>query len=143
MQNKLGSMLRAETYTYNALNRLTGLGVRRVDIQSASSAPVPLQGYAYTLNKNGHRSQIAELSGRTFHNTFDALHRLTSDTYDANGNTTSSQGVANSGSPSLLSPTSIRSITNLLLLRLSGQRSPSPESTSASLLIQISTQGRA
>ena len=157
-QNKLGSMLRAETYSYNALNRLTGLGISR----SAGVSPTSLQGYSYTLNKNGHRSQISELSGRVITNTFDKLHRLTaegisqsgpgilpgalthptgtlsysydavgnrqsrttsgpiaqlilnqsqaftandrltSDTYDANGNTTSSQGVANSASPSSL-----------------------------------------
>jgi YD repeat-containing protein len=66
-------------YTYNALNRLTGLGIRRVDILSTSSSPVSLQGYSYTLNKNGHRTHISELSGRSISNTFDALHRLTAE----------------------------------------------------------------
>ena len=66
-------------YTYNTVNRLTDLGVRKVDLQSTSSAPVPLQGYSYQLNKNGHRTGISELSGRTVAHTFDKLHRLTAE----------------------------------------------------------------
>jgi RHS repeat-associated protein len=38
-----------------------------------------LQSYAYQLNKNGHRTQITELSGRVITNTFDKLHRLTAE----------------------------------------------------------------
>ncbi len=72
-------------YTYNALNRLTDLAIKRVDILSTSSSPVPLQGYAYTLNKNGHRTTISELSGRTITNTFDALHRLTAESITRSG----------------------------------------------------------
>ena len=80
-QNKLGSMLRAETYSYNSLNLLTGLGVSR----SAGLSPTSLQGYSYTLNKNGHRSQISELSGRVITNTFDKLHRLTAEAISQSG----------------------------------------------------------
>ncbi|MEO7100839.1 MAG: tandem-95 repeat protein [Luteolibacter sp.] len=71
-------------YTYNALNRLTAL-----DVSSVSSSTIPnprsLQGYAYTLNKNGHRTQISELSGRTVTNTFDKLLRLTSESISQGG----------------------------------------------------------
>jgi RHS repeat-associated protein len=63
-------------YTYNPQNRLTALNVSSIS-SSPISNPQSLQGYAYTLNKNGHRTQITELSGRVITNTFDKLHRLT------------------------------------------------------------------
>ena len=65
-------------YSYNSLNRLTNLNISSIS-QSPISNPQSLQGYAYTLNKNGHRTQITELSGRTITNTFDKLHRLTAE----------------------------------------------------------------
>ncbi|MEO6475135.1 MAG: Ig-like domain-containing protein [Luteolibacter sp.] len=65
-------------YTYNALNRLTALSVSSVP-PSAIPNPRALQGYSYQLNKNGHRTQISELSGRAVTHTFDALNRLTAE----------------------------------------------------------------
>ena len=73
-------------YTYSAVNRLLNLGVTR----SAGVPPTPLHTYAYTLNKNGHRTLITELSGRTIANGYDALLRLTSETIS--GATTSPNG---------------------------------------------------
>ena len=67
-------------YTYNAVNRLTALAVSSSNPQSSISNPQSLHTYAYTLNKNGHRTLITELSGRTIANGYDALLRLTSET---------------------------------------------------------------
>ncbi len=66
-------------YAYNTLNRLTGLAVERQPGGSGAIA-TPLQGYGYTLNLAGQRTHIAELGGRTIAHTYDALHRLTSET---------------------------------------------------------------
>jgi RHS repeat-associated protein len=69
-------------YSYNFLNRLTALNISSINNQQSSIGnhqSIPLQGYAYQLNKNGHRTQITELSGRTITNTFDKLHRLTAE----------------------------------------------------------------
>ena len=66
-------------YAYNTLNRLTGLAVDRQPGGSGAIA-TPLHGYGYTLNLAGQRTHIAELGGRTIAHTYDALHRLTSET---------------------------------------------------------------
>jgi RHS repeat-associated protein len=66
-------------YAYNTLNRLTSLAVDRQPGGSGAIA-TPLHGYGYTLNLAGQRTHIAELGGRTIAHTYDALHRLTSET---------------------------------------------------------------
>jgi YD repeat-containing protein len=66
-------------YAYNTLNRLTGLAVDRQPGGSGAIA-TPLHGYGYTLNLAGQRTHIVELGGRTIAHTYDALHRLTSET---------------------------------------------------------------
>ena len=105
-------------YIYNALNRLTDLAIRSRDLTVPSSSYIPLQGHSYQLNKNGHRTQISELSGRSISNTFDALHRLTAEsifpsqpptlnsqlsyTYDSVGNRASRTTTRNAALTSLL-----------------------------------------
>ncbi|WP_346188841.1 tandem-95 repeat protein [Rubritalea halochordaticola] len=57
-------------YFYNSLNRLTGLDVAKNGVAAVQ------QGYAYTLNKAGHRTKIEEASGRVIDHVFDKLYRL-------------------------------------------------------------------
>ncbi len=57
----------AHAYTYDSRNRLTNLAVGT------------LASYAYTLDAAGHRTSVAELSGRTVNYTYDTLYRLTSE----------------------------------------------------------------
>ena len=79
------------TYSYNALNRLTGI--------SAGQGATALASYAYTLGAAGNRLSVTELNGRAANYTYDALYRLTGEnitgdatsgavsyTYDAVGN---------------------------------------------------------
>jgi len=56
-------------YTYNPLNRLTGLTVARAGTTQAS--------YTYTHDRTGRRLSATELDGRTVNYTYDALYRLT------------------------------------------------------------------
>jgi RHS repeat-associated protein len=86
-------------YTYNPQNRLTALNISSINNQQSSIGnhqSIPLQSYAYQLNKNGHRTQITELSGRTITNTFDKLHRLTAESISR------SVGVSPTSSPEAL-----------------------------------------
>ncbi|MEO5916835.1 MAG: Ig-like domain-containing protein, partial [Luteolibacter sp.] len=71
-------------YTYNALNRLTHLAVSSSSNQP-STLNSQLSSYSYALNKNGHRTTISELGGRTITNTFDQLYRLTQESITQSG----------------------------------------------------------
>ena len=155
-------------YTYNAANRLTNLSVVRYDGQTSNTNT--LQSYSYNLDKNGMRTRITELSGRTINHVYDKLLRLTqenitggyagdpngtlsytydavsnrtsrvgsgaittllpnqtqnytandhltSDTYDANGNTVSSQGSLGVSPASSQTVTDIYSFDNRLIRR--------------------------
>ncbi|MGJ8677448.1 MAG: PKD domain-containing protein, partial [Akkermansiaceae bacterium] len=70
-------------YEYSALNRLTDLTVGKMssgtDPPSGTIASIQQQ-YTYTLNAAGHRTGIAELSGRSISHVFDKLYRLKSET---------------------------------------------------------------
>ncbi|BCX50344.1 conserved hypothetical protein [Haloferula helveola] len=77
-------------YAYDLLNRLTGVEVERQPLGSGGSA-TPLQGFAYTLNRTGHRTRIDETGAatvnpasngdtRTVHHLYDRLNRLTTET---------------------------------------------------------------
>jgi RHS repeat-associated protein len=57
------------SYTYNTLNRLTGMG-------SAKGA-TNLSSYTYTLGAAGNRLSVSELSGRTVNYSYDDIYRLT------------------------------------------------------------------
>jgi len=58
-------------YTYNSVNRLTGI---------ASGKATTIAGYAYTLSPTGNRLALSEQSGRSVTYTYDALYRLTGET---------------------------------------------------------------
>lgn len=60
-------------FTYDALNRLTGLTTR--DAQGTV-----LQSHAYTLGPAGHRTRVEEHDGTVRSYEFDRLHRLTRET---------------------------------------------------------------
>lgn len=75
-------------YTHDALYRLTGEAI------SNDAAVNGSVGYAYDAagNRRSRTSTVASLPGQDF--TYDANDRLTSDTYDQNGNTTQARGAA-------------------------------------------------
>lgn len=54
-------------YTYNTLNRVTGVSI---------SKGAALASYGYQLGRAGNRTQVSELSGRTVTYTYDSLYRL-------------------------------------------------------------------
>jgi hypothetical protein len=62
----------AHSYTYDARNRLTSLGVNK--------AATAIASYAYTLGAAGHRLSVSELSGRTVNYGYDSIYRLTNET---------------------------------------------------------------
>jgi len=62
------------TYTYDAKNRLTNLGVTH-----GGATPVAIAGYTYAVDAAGHRTSVTELSGRTVNYGYDNLYRLTSE----------------------------------------------------------------
>jgi RHS repeat-associated protein len=81
---------RAATYTYDAIYRMTG--------ETVTGAPSgPNGSVSYTYDPVGNRLQtgstLAGIASGSF--TYEADDHLTADTYDADGNTTSSAGVAN------------------------------------------------
>jgi RHS repeat-associated protein len=81
---------RAVTYTYDNIYRLTS--------EIVSGSPSGINGAAsYTWDPAGNRLQVTStLAGvPTVTSTYDADDRLATETYDANGNTTSSDGIAN------------------------------------------------
>ena len=63
-------------YNYNTVNRLTDLTVNRISGANTTA----LQGYGYTLDNNGMRTKITELSGRVVDHSYDSLMRLQSET---------------------------------------------------------------
>jgi YD repeat-containing protein len=63
-------------YTYDNRNRLTNLGVNG----KVGGASGVIASYAYTLDAAGHRTAVAELSGRTVNYGYDTIYRLTSET---------------------------------------------------------------
>jgi len=69
-------------YTYDTRNRLTNLGVNG----TVSGAPGAIASYAYTLDAAGHRTGVAELSGRKVSFGYDNLYRLTSETIASDPN---------------------------------------------------------
>jgi YD repeat-containing protein len=69
--------------TYDALNRLTNLGVVRQtyrDFQGVTHPQTSLLSYGYTLGAAGNRTSVTELSGRTVSYGYDDLYRLISET---------------------------------------------------------------
>lgn len=58
-------------YAYDQKNRLTNLAV--------NNSSGPIESYAYTLDNAGHRTSVAELSGRTVNYSYDNIYRLTSE----------------------------------------------------------------
>jgi RHS repeat-associated protein len=64
-------------YTYDTRNRLTNLGVNKA---------TAIASYAYTLDASGHRTAVAELSGRTVNYGYDNLYRLTNETIASDPN---------------------------------------------------------
>lgn len=60
----------ATAYTYDALNRLTELQLRKSDGSLINS-------YNYSLNNLGQRLSVSEANGRTVNYTYDVLRRLT------------------------------------------------------------------
>ena len=68
----------AHSYSYDARNCLTNLGVAKGATQVA--------GYGYLLDDLGHRLSVTELSGRTVMYGYDSLYRLTSETIAADPN---------------------------------------------------------
>ena len=52
-------------YTYDVRNRLTSLGVTgNSSTPGQPAVPGTIAGYAYTLDASGHRTSVAEASGR-------------------------------------------------------------------------------
>lgn len=75
-------------YSYNAINRLTNLGVVRYNGQNSEATT--LHNYTYALDKNGMRTKITEHSGRTINHVFDKLLRLKSEAISSTLNTSQS-----------------------------------------------------
>jgi RHS repeat-associated protein len=69
----------AHAYSYDTRNRLSNLGVTG----TVNGTPGPIASYAYTLDSSGHRTAVAELSGRTVNYGYDNLYRLTTETIAA------------------------------------------------------------
>jgi RHS repeat-associated protein len=82
IQTKLGDGT-TETLTYDTRNRLTNL-------ETVNSSGSPLSSYTYTLDANGNRTAVTELSGRQVNYTYDNVDRLTTESIldSVNGNRT-------------------------------------------------------